>query len=33
VMENQPAGGLGFIVVVGVLAGVELILFTAVPKR
>jgi len=32
VMENQPAGGLGFIVVVGVLAGIEIILFTAVPQ-
>lgn len=28
VMEGQPAGGLGFVVVVGVLAGVELIVFT-----
>ena len=32
VMEDQPAGGLGFVVVVGVLAGLELIVFTAIPE-
>jgi hypothetical protein len=30
-MADQPHGGLGFVVVVGVLAGVELVLFTSVP--
>ena len=32
VMENQPVGGLGFVVLVGVLAGLFLVLFTALPE-
>ncbi len=32
VMEEQPAGGIGFVVVVGVLAGLALVLFTALPE-
>lgn len=30
VMESQPAGGIGFVLAVGVLAGVELVMFTTV---
>jgi len=32
VMDDQPAGGLGFVVLVGVLAGLFLVLFTALPE-
>ncbi len=32
VMEDQAAGGVGFVVLVGVLAGVFLVLFTALPE-
>lgn len=32
VMAEQPAGGLGFVVMVGVLAGLALIVFTALPE-
>ncbi|MBQ87417.1 MAG: hypothetical protein CL433_01035 [Acidimicrobiaceae bacterium] len=31
VMEDQPAAGLGFVAAVGVLAGLELVVFTALP--
>lgn len=32
VMDDQPAAGIGFVVVIGVLAGLEFILFTALPE-
>ena len=32
VMDGQPLGGLGFVAVVGVLAGIELVVFTALPE-
>ena len=32
VMEDQPAGGAGFVVLVGVLAGLAMVLFTALPE-
>ena len=32
VMDDQPAAGLGFVLLIGVLAGLELILFTALPE-
>ncbi len=32
VMNDQPAGGLGFVILVGVLAGLFLVLFTALPE-
>ncbi|MDW3217409.1 MAG: hypothetical protein R8F63_02240 [Acidimicrobiales bacterium] len=32
VMEDQPAGGVGFVLVVGVLAGLALVAFTALPE-
>jgi hypothetical protein len=32
VMDNQPFEGLGFVVLVGVLAGLFLVLFTALPE-
>lgn len=32
VMHSQPAGGVGFVVVVGVLAGLALVAFTALPE-
>ena len=32
VMEGQPFGGLGFVVLVGVLAGLALVVFTAIPE-
>jgi hypothetical protein len=32
VMDGQPAGGLGFVLVVGVLAGLALVAFTALPE-
>ncbi len=32
VMEDQPAGGVGFVVLVGVLAGLALVMFTALPE-
>ncbi len=32
VMQDQPLGGIGFVVLVGVLAGLELIVFTALPE-
>lgn len=32
VMDDQPLGGLGFVVLVGVLAGLALVLFTALPE-
>ncbi|NDH85371.1 MAG: hypothetical protein EBY65_11005 [Acidimicrobiia bacterium] len=31
VMEDQPAAGVGFVAAVGVLAGLELVAFTALP--
>ena len=31
VMEDQPAAGIGFVAAVGVLAGLELVVFTALP--
>ena len=31
VMEDQPAAGVGFVAAVGVLAGLELVVFTALP--
>lgn len=32
VMDDQPAGGVGFVLVVGVLAGLALVSFTALPE-
>ena len=32
VMEDQPAAGVGFVAAVGVLAGLELVVFTALPE-
>ena len=32
VMEDQPAAGIGFVAAVGVLAGLELVVFTALPE-
>lgn len=32
VMDDQPAGGLGFVILVGVLAGLALVAFTALPE-
>jgi len=32
VMDDQPAGGVGFVVLVGVLAGLALVMFTALPE-
>jgi len=32
VMDSQPAGGVGFVVLVGVLAGLALVVFTALPE-
>jgi len=32
VMDGQPAGGLGFVLLVGVLAGLSLVAFTALPE-
>jgi hypothetical protein len=32
VMAGQPAGGLGFVLVVGVMAGLALVAFTALPE-
>lgn len=32
VMDDQRLGGIGFVVVVGVLAGIELVVFTALPE-
>jgi len=32
VMEDQPAGGVGFVVLVGVIAGLGLVMFTALPE-
>ena len=32
VMDDQPVGGLGFVLVVGVLAGLALVAFTALPE-
>ncbi|MEO0492978.1 MAG: MauE/DoxX family redox-associated membrane protein [Actinomycetota bacterium] len=32
VMEDQPAAGIGFVVMIGVLAGLELVFFTALPE-
>lgn len=32
VMDDQPAGGVGFVIMVGVLAGLALIVFTALPE-
>ena len=32
VMKDQPAAGIGFVVLIGVLAGLELIFFTALPE-
>ena len=32
VMEDQPAGGVGFVLMIGVLAGLELVFFTALPE-
>lgn len=32
VMDGQPAGGIGFVVLVGVLAGLFLVVFTALPE-
>ena len=32
VMDDQPASGIGFVVLVGVLAGLFLVLFTALPE-
>ncbi len=32
VMEGQPAGGVGFVILVGVLAGLALVMFTALPE-
>lgn len=31
VMDDQPAGGIGFVVLVGVVAGLSLVAFTSVP--
>ena len=31
VMDGQPAGGVGFVAIVGVLAGLELVVFTSLP--
>ena len=31
-MKDQPAAGIGFVVLIGVLAGLELIFFTALPE-
>lgn len=32
VMDGQPAAGIGFVLVVGVLAGLSLVMFTALPS-
>ncbi len=32
VMEDQPAAGVGFVAAIGVLAGLELVVFTALPE-
>jgi hypothetical protein len=32
VMDAQPAGGIGFVLLVGVLAGLALVVFTALPE-
>lgn len=32
VMDGQPAGGVGFVILVGVLAGLALVVFTALPE-
>jgi len=32
VMDSQPAAGVGFVVLVGVLAGLALVMFTALPE-
>jgi Methylamine utilisation protein MauE len=32
VMDDQPAGGLGFVLLVGVVAGLALVAFTALPE-
>lgn len=32
VMDGQPAGGIGFVLLVGVLAGLALVAFTALPE-
>jgi Methylamine utilisation protein MauE len=32
VMDDQPAGGIGFVLLVGVLAGLALVAFTALPE-
>ena len=32
VMKDQPATGIGFVVMIGVLAGLELVFFTALPE-
>lgn len=32
VMDDQPAGGIGFVVLVGALAGFSLVLFTTIPE-
>lgn len=32
VMEDQPLGGVGFVVIIGVLAGLELLVFTSLPE-
>ena len=32
VMRDQPATGIGFVVIIGVLAGLELVFFTALPE-
>ncbi len=32
VMDGQPAGGAGFVLVVGVVAGLALVMFTALPE-
>ncbi|MEM8705707.1 MAG: MauE/DoxX family redox-associated membrane protein [Actinomycetota bacterium] len=32
VMEGQPAAGVGFVLLIGVLAGLELVFFTALPE-
>jgi hypothetical protein len=31
-MKDQPAKGIGFVVMIGVLAGLELVFFTALPE-
>ena len=32
VMESQPASGLGFVLLVGVIAGLALVAFTSLPE-